>query len=154
MADELNPEGTARDSGVDNNASWEDAFEEAAAGQGAEAQARHEASGAQAAPPTVTAGSSLAAGRRTLAGGVDIDFLLDLPLDLTVEVGRRKMLINEMLQLGQGSVIPLEKEVGEPFEVLVNGKLMAYGEVVVVNEKFGIRLTDVIDPKERLQQLS
>ncbi|HUT24326.1 MAG TPA: flagellar motor switch protein FliN [Sumerlaeia bacterium] len=153
MADELNPGGTAQESGSDD-ASWEDAFEEAVAGGGAEGQARHEVSGAQAAAPAVAMGSSLAEARQTSAGGLDIDFLLDLPLDLTVEVGRRKMLINEMLQLGQGSVIPLEKEVGEPFEVYVNGKLMAYAEVVVVNEKFGVRLTDVIDPKERLQQLT
>jgi len=70
-----------------------------------------------------------------------------------VEVGRTKMLVNDLLQLQQGSVIDLEKMVGEPFEVYVNKKLMAYGEVVVVNEKFGIRLTDIIDPKERIQQL-
>jgi flagellar motor switch protein FliN/FliY len=98
-----------------------------------------------------------AAAAKTVAAapreGVDMDFLLDVPLEVTVEVGRTKMLVNDLLQLQQGSVIDLEKMVGEPFEVYVNKKLMAYGEVVVVNEKFGIRLTDIIDPKERIQQL-
>ena len=83
----------------------------------------------------------------------DIDFLLDIPLVVTVELGRTKMLINDLLQLGQGSVIELEKLAGEPMEILINGKLVARGEVVVVNEKFGIRLTDIISPTERLKQL-
>jgi flagellar motor switch protein FliN/FliY len=84
---------------------------------------------------------------------LDIEFLLDIPLQVSVEIGRTKMLINELLQLGQGSVIELQKLVGEPFEVLVNEKLIARGEVVVVNERFGVRLTDIISPMERIQQL-
>ena len=82
-----------------------------------------------------------------------IDFVLDLPLQVTVELGRTQMLINDLLRLGQGSVVELSKLAGEPMEVLVNQKLVARGEVVVVNEKFGVRLTDVISPLERVEQL-
>ena len=87
------------------------------------------------------------------AGHRDMDFLLDIPLEITVELGRTRMLIKDLLQLGQGSVVELQKIAGEPMEVLVNNKLVARGEVVVVNEKFGIRLTDIISPTERIQQL-
>jgi flagellar motor switch protein FliN/FliY len=83
----------------------------------------------------------------------DLDFILDIPLEVSVELGRTKMLINDLLQLGQGSVIELSKLAGEPLEILVNRKLVARGEVVVVNEKFGVRLTDVISPMERIRQL-
>ncbi|HET6514316.1 MAG TPA: flagellar motor switch protein FliN [Thermodesulfovibrionales bacterium] len=83
----------------------------------------------------------------------DIDFLLDIPLEITVELGRTRMLIKDLLQLGQGSVVELEKIAGEPMEILVNNKLVARGEVVVVNEKFGVRLTDIVSPTERLKQL-
>jgi flagellar motor switch protein FliN/FliY len=83
-----------------------------------------------------------------------IDFLLDIPLQVAVQIGTTRMLIRELLQLGQGSVIELDKLAGEPMEVLVNNKLVARGEVVVVNEKFGIRLTDVVSPNQRLQQLA
>ena len=83
-----------------------------------------------------------------------LDLILDIPLTVTVELGRSKMLINDLLQLGQGSVIELTKLVGEPLEVLVNQKLVARGEVVVVNEKFGVRLTDIVSPMERVQSLS
>jgi len=82
-----------------------------------------------------------------------LDFILDIPLQISVELGRTKMLINDLLQLGQGSVVELSKLAGEPMEVLVNQKLLARGEVVVVNEKFGIRLTDIISPLERIEQL-
>jgi len=82
-----------------------------------------------------------------------LDFILDIPLKVTVELGRSKMAIREILQLAQGSVIELSKFAGEPLEVLVNDKLIARGEVVVVNEKFGIRLTDIISPVERIEQL-
>ncbi|MEO5971717.1 MAG: flagellar motor switch protein FliN [Bdellovibrionia bacterium] len=82
-----------------------------------------------------------------------LDFILDIPLKLTVELGRSKMEIREVIQLAQGSVIELSKFVGEPLEVLVNDKLIARGEVVVVNEKFGVRITDIISPVERIEQL-
>ncbi len=87
------------------------------------------------------------------AGPREIDFLLDIPLIVSVEIGRTRMLIKDLLQLGQGSVIEFEKLVGEPMEVLVNEKLIARGEVVVVNEKFGVRLTDISSPAERLKHL-
>ena len=83
-----------------------------------------------------------------------LDLILDIPLTVTVELGRSKMLINDLLQLGQGSVIELTKLVGDPLEVLVNDKLVARGEVVVVNEKFGVRLTDIVTPMERVKSLA
>ena len=83
-----------------------------------------------------------------------LDLILDIPLTVTVELGRSKMLINDLLQLGQGSVIELTKLKGEPLEVLVNQKLVARGEVVVVNEKFGVKLTDIVSPMERVQSLA
>ena len=89
-----------------------------------------------------------------VGGGKDIEFLLDIPLEITVELGRTRMLIKDLLQLGQGSVVELEKLAGEPMEILVNNRLIARGEVVVVNEKFGVRLTDIIGPTERIKQLS
>ncbi|MZH06223.1 MAG: flagellar motor switch protein FliN [Nitrospinae bacterium] len=87
-------------------------------------------------------------------GTKSLDLILDIPLTVAVELGRSKMLINDLLQLGQGSVIELTKLVGEPLEVLVNQKLVARGEVVVVNEKFGVRLTDIVSPMERVQSLA
>ena len=83
----------------------------------------------------------------------ELDFILDIPLEVSAELGRTKMLINELLQLGQGSVIELNKLAGEPLEIHVNGKLVARGEAVVINERFGIRLTDIISPIERVKQL-
>ena len=83
----------------------------------------------------------------------DIEFLLDIPLEITVQLGMTKMVIRDLLQLGQGSVVELDKLAGEPMEILVNNKLVAKGEVVVVNEKFGVRLTDIMSPAERLNQL-
>ncbi len=83
----------------------------------------------------------------------DINFILDVPLEMTVVIGSTRILIQELLQLGQGSVIALDKLAGEPMEVYVNNKLIGRGEVVVVNEKFGIRLTDIISPTERVKQL-
>jgi flagellar motor switch protein FliN/FliY len=86
-------------------------------------------------------------------GKRDLDFILDIPLDVSAELGRARLLINELLQLGQGSVVELNKLAGEPLEVYVNGKIVARGEAVVINEKFGIRLTDIISPMERVKQL-
>jgi flagellar motor switch protein FliN len=83
----------------------------------------------------------------------DLEFLLDIPLLVSVELGRTRMLINDLLQLGQGSVVELEKLAGEPMEIYVNSRLIARGEVVVVNEKFGVRLTDIVSPSERVRQL-
>ncbi|MBK8201873.1 MAG: flagellar motor switch protein FliN [Bdellovibrionales bacterium] len=83
----------------------------------------------------------------------NLNLILDIPLRVTVELGRTKMIVSELLNLGQGSVIELSKLAGEPMEVLVNDKLVARGEAVVVNEKFGVRLTDIISPTERVEQL-
>ena len=84
----------------------------------------------------------------------DLDFILDIPLNVSAQLGSTQLLINELLQLGQGSVIELNKLAGEPLEILVNGKLVARGEAVVINEKFGVRLTDIISPIERVKQLA
>ncbi|HSI29565.1 MAG: flagellar motor switch protein FliN [Methylophilus sp.] len=84
----------------------------------------------------------------------DIDFILDIPVQLTVELGRTKISIKNLLQLAQGSVVELDGMAGEPMDVLVNGCLIAQGEVVVVNDKFGIRLTDIITPAERIRKLN
>ncbi len=86
-------------------------------------------------------------------GTLDMEFILDIPLTLTVELGRCRMLINELLQLGQGSVVELQKIAGEPMDIFVNNRLIARGEVVVVNEKFGVRLTDIISAAERILKL-
>jgi flagellar motor switch protein FliN/FliY len=84
----------------------------------------------------------------------DIDLILDIPVQLTVELGRTRIPIKHILQLAQGSVIELDALAGEPMDVLVNGCLIAQGEVVVVNEKFGIRLTDVVTPSERMRRVN
>lgn len=83
----------------------------------------------------------------------NLDFLLDVPLKVSVQLGGARMAIRDLLQLGQGSIIELEKMAGEPMDVLIGDKLVARGEVVVVNERFGIRLTDIVSPTERIQQL-
>lgn len=84
----------------------------------------------------------------------DIDLVMDIPVQLTVQLGRTKIAIKNLLQLAQGSVVELDGLAGEPMDVLVNGYLIAQGEVVVVNEKFGIRLTDIITPSERIRKLN
>jgi flagellar motor switch protein FliN len=86
--------------------------------------------------------------------GNDINMILDIPVQLTVELGRTRIPIKHILQLAQGSVVELEAMAGEPMDVLVNGYLIAQGEVVVVNDKFGIRLTDIVTPSERMRRLS
>ena len=86
-------------------------------------------------------------------GERDLDFILDIPLELSVELGRTKMLVNDLLQLGQGSIVELNKLAGEPLDICINQKLVARGEAVVVNEKFGIRLTDIVSPIERVKSL-
>jgi flagellar motor switch protein FliN len=84
---------------------------------------------------------------------VNLDVILDVPVTLSMEVGRTRIPIRNLLQLNQGSVVELDRAAGEPLDVFVNGTLVAHGEVVVVNEKFGIRLTDVISPAERIRKL-
>ena len=87
-------------------------------------------------------------------GEQNMDFLLDIPLEITVELGNAKITIGELLKLSQGSVVELNKLTNEPLDIFVNKKLMAYGEVVVVNEKFGIRLTNIVSPGDRVKGLT
>jgi len=127
---------------ADENLSWDDVQEELAATSG---------------PATKTEVGEVHFKELKNAGpastSMDLDFILDIPLTMTVELGRCRLLISEMLQLGQGSVIELMKLAGEPMEIFVNQKLIARGEVVVVNEKFGVRLTDIVSPAERVSRL-
>lgn len=98
-----------------------------------------------------------AGGIADIAGGIrqshGIDLIMDVQLQLTVEVGRTRMTIQDILQLGQGSVMELEKLAGEPLDIFVNGKHIAKGEAVIVNEKFGVRLTDILSPEDRLDSI-
>ena len=88
------------------------------------------------------------------AGAVgNINMVLDIPITVSVELGRTRMMVKELLQLGQGTVVELDKLAGEPMEILVNGRLIARGEAVVINEKFGIKLTDIVSPSERINKL-
>jgi flagellar motor switch protein FliN/FliY len=114
------------------------------------------AGGSQAGSPSGAAGSFEMSntGSHGIEGVSDnLDLLLDIPLEITIELGRTKMLINDLLKLGQGSVIELTKEAGDTLEILANNRLIAKGDVVVVNKKYGIRLTEVISPVERVEKL-
>ena len=127
-------------------AEWAAALAEAAPATASELQTQTE----QVAPASFqnfTPTSSTAAGN-------DINMILDIPVQLTVELGRTRIPIKHILQLAQGSVVELDALAGEPMDVLVNGYLIAQGEVVVVNDKFGIRLTDIVTPSERMRRLS
>lgn len=105
-------------------------------------------------PPEMTEAAEGAEETEQPAGGArDLSFILDIPLEISVELGRTRLLVNDLLQLGQGSVVELTRLSDEPMDIYVNGKLFARGEVVVVNEKFGVRLTDVVSPVERVKTL-
>ena len=101
----------------------------------------------------VDVAATAAAAPAKKATGRTLDFILDVALQVTVEVGRTRMTINDLLQLGQGSVVELEKLAGEPLDIFINGKAVARGEAVIVNEKFGVRLTDIISPEDRIEGL-
>ncbi|MCL5954301.1 MAG: flagellar motor switch protein FliN [Nitrospirae bacterium] len=90
---------------------------------------------------------------RTHEAPLSLDYLLDVPLTISVRVGESRMLIKDLLQLGQGSVVELDKLAGEPMEVLINDQLVARGDVVLVNDKYGIRLTDIVSPIDRVKKL-
>ena len=141
MAEQAASEG---DAAAEGEADWGDAMAEQAASENtvqataSEAQVFSELSGQNIATETEN----------------DIDFILDIPVQLTVELGRTKIAIKNLLQLAQGSVVELDGMAGEPMDVLVNGCLIAQGEVVVVNDKFGIRLTDIITPAERIRKIN
>jgi len=83
----------------------------------------------------------------------NLEFILDIPLQVTVELGRTKLLVKDVLQLNQGAVVELSKLAGEPLDIFVNSKLVARGEAVVVNEKFGVRLVDIVSPNERVEKI-
>jgi flagellar motor switch protein FliN len=117
---------------------------------GAMAEVRHPADHAA---PAAFANFTTQAGSINQPGN-DINLILDIPVQLTVELGRTRIPIKNILQLAQGSVVELDALAGEPMDVLVNGYLIAQGEVVVVNDKFGIRLTDIVTPSERMRRLS
>ena len=125
-------------------------------GAAIEEQAKADAGGGSAKPTATSAVFQNFSGGQNAKGdgSPDIDFILDIPVLLTVELGRTKIAIKNLLQLAQGSVVELEGMAGEPMDVLVNGCLIAQGEVVVVNDKFGIRFTDIITPAERIRKLN
>ena len=145
MSSEENPGESAADDGM---ADWAEALLEQKASDAQE----------QAAPGGVLSGDAprpfSQSSPPTEGGSSDINMVLDIPVQLSVELGRTKVPIKHILQLGQGSVVELDALAGEPMDVLVNGYLIAQGEVVVVNDKFGIRLTDVVTPSERLRRVS
>ncbi|MFM1856086.1 MAG: flagellar motor switch protein FliN [Pseudomonadota bacterium] len=105
-------------------------------------------------PAAFTDFSGAGGGSGTDKAGNDLNMILDIPVQLTVELGRTRIPIRQILQLAQGSVVELDAQAGEPMDVLVNGFLIAQGEVVVVNDKFGIRLTDIVTPSERMRRLN
>jgi len=119
------------------------------------AEALSEQKGNAAAPQAETAEfENLGESPVTSGTTTNLDFLLDIPLEVTVELGRTKMLINNLLQLTQGSVVELEKTAGEPVEIMVNDKLLGKGEVIVVNDRFGIRITEIISQSDRIKNMS
>ena len=136
-------------------AEWAAALEESkAAPAGAERSGEVMASVQSVAPAAFTDFGGSAAPMAGASAGNDINMILDIPVQLTVELGRTRIPIKHILQLAQGSVVELDALAGEPMDVLVNGYLIAQGEVVVVNDKFGIRLTDIVTPSERMRRLS
>ncbi len=143
MADDTATETPA----TDDMADWGEALAEQAAAPEPVAQ--------QAAQPRVQAApfAELHADQTAAAGSNQLDLVMDIPVTLSVELGRTKIQIRELLQLAQGSVVDLDRLAGEPMDVLVNGFLIARGEVVLVNDKFGIRLTDIVSPTERAKRL-
>lgn len=153
-------EKSAKEQKTEDNVDWSDAFKEAAdGGDTAAAKAiKEKSTGPQSSASETHVAeadfselkpeSSPSEGSRP-----ELDFLLEIPLDISVEIGRSSMKIKELLQLGQGSIVELNKMAGEPADIYVNKKLMAKGEVVVVNEKFGIKLVEIISPAERVKSL-
>ncbi|MEM5275347.1 flagellar motor switch protein FliN [Cupriavidus taiwanensis] len=141
------------DKPVDPLDDWASALAEQTSATSAEIPAAAAPAAAAATPAAATVFPPLA---REAPSGFrnDIEMILDIPVQLTVELGRTKVPIKNLLQLAQGSVVELDGLAGEPMDVLVNGYLIAQGEVVVVNDKFGIRLTDIITPSERIRKLN
>lgn len=146
--EQLPPENAAQQDDQEEEISWADAMEDLERQKQmiqdqAKAQTRPAAPESSASKPSPNPSPDLP----------NLQFILDIPLQVTVELGRKRLLVHDLLQLSQGSVIELTKQIGEPFEVLINQKLIARGEIVVINDKFGVRITDIISPLERVQQL-
>lgn len=133
-----------------DGADWGDALDEQASGEADWGDALSEQASAEAASFDSLSDTGGLAG---IAGEVNLDVILDVPVTISMEVGSTKISIRNLLQLNQGSVIELDRLAGEPMDVLVNKTLIARGEVVVVNDKFGLRLTDIISPAERVKKL-
>jgi len=145
MADEIeNMETPAEDEGQISEDDWAAAMAEQVVTDGAAA--------ATAQPADIFPSFSAPLGQTGIMN--ELDMILDIPVQITVELGRTKITIKNLLQLAHGSVVELDAMAGEPMDVLVNGTLIAQGEVVVVNDKFGIRLTDIITPSERMRKLN
>lgn len=141
MSDDIDDDSPDQDSMADD---WAAAMEQ---------QAEEEAQAAEADSVDFQEFDAPSGGGGHVEGNPDLDVILDIPVTISMEVGRTSITIRNLLQLNQGSVIELDRLAGEPLDVLVNGTLIAHGEVVVVNEKFGIRMTDVISPSERIKKL-
>ncbi|MDI5922806.1 flagellar motor switch protein FliN [Halomonas sp. LR5S13] len=143
------------DAPADDDDPWAEAMAEQAAAESAEQE--QEAEEPAATPSAQSAGSSvfrpLEAGQG-VEKGRDLEMIMDIPVKLTVELGRTKLTIKQLLELAQGSVIELDGLAGEPMDILINGYLIAQGEVVVVEDKYGIRITEIITPSERVQKLN
>jgi flagellar motor switch protein FliN len=146
--EQLPPDNAPQQGEPEEEISWADAMEDLERQkqmiqEQAKAQAHQAVPESRASKPSLSPGPDLP----------NLQFILDIPLQVTVELGRKRLLVHDLLQLSQGSVIELTKQIGEPFEVLINQKLIARGEIVVINDKFGVRITDIISPLERVQQL-
>ena len=135
-------------------AEWAAALDESKPASGAHTETASEVSHAVESVQAAQFTNFSAATTGNMGPGNDLNMILDIPVQLTVELGRTRIPIKHILQLAQGSVVELEALAGEPMDVLVNGYLIAQGEVVVVNDKFGIRLTDIVTPSERMRRLS
>ncbi len=146
MQEQAQADAAAAETKASSEDDWAAAMQEQAAAQASQSQAAAAAATAKLFEPL--------GGSTTAPANQGLELILDIPVTLTVELGRTKISIRNLLQLAHGSVVELDGLAGEPMDVLVNGTLIAQGEVVVVNEKFGIRLTDIITPQERMRKLS
>ncbi len=143
---ESGPKEEMSEAEADLLAQWEEALKEAKESPGATA----ETSAPEAKAPKL---EEFTQQKDSDEAHPSLDFILDIPLEISVEIGRSKMIINDLLKLSQGSIIELNKMAGEPAEIYVNQRLMARGEIVVVNDRFAVRLTEIVSPQERIRQL-
>ena len=146
-----NPEGEGGDESLEDV--WGEALAEQAEASGQEAEDEVTRADYETLEQEDSQGQALQTRTEDEDSNVNLDVILDIPVTISMEIGRTRLSIRNLLQLNQGSVVELDRLAGEPMDVLVNGTLIAHGEVVVVNDKFGIRLTDVISPAERVRRL-